>query len=258
MLSQSGFVQACEFSGTNEDAGKHDAVEAPSVGVAQRRVIAAEQIQTVGQSVFRGMAEGVVGAAGDHAGEQEMREEAVPGDLAEADDDADSGKRADLRGQVDRAITNLLGRGLVAGRSATDDGGDPTVAQAEAVVAGDGAGFAGEAELVKDRVHEVAGAVSGEGTPGTVGAVGAGSEAEDEDAGAWIAEAGDGSCPVFVVLVGATAGRADAGAIVAQAGTEFACGDGGADAVEIGCGSWKLAEGLEGLRQWNLVRAKGK
>jgi hypothetical protein len=35
------------------------------------------------------------------------------------------------------------------------------VAQAEAVVAGDGAGFAGEAELVKHRIHEVAGAVSG-------------------------------------------------------------------------------------------------
>ena len=61
----------------------------------------------------------------------------------------------------------------------------------EAVVAVDRAWFAGEAELVQDGVHEVAGAVAGEGAAGAVGSVSAGGEAKNEDAGTGIAEAGN-------------------------------------------------------------------
>ena len=78
----------------------------------------------------------------------------------------------------------------------------------QTVVGGDGAGFGGESEVVEDRVHEVAGAVAGEGTAGAVGAVRSGGEAEDQDAGARIAEAGDGSSPVGLVDKGAAAGLA--------------------------------------------------
>jgi hypothetical protein len=99
------------------------------------------------------------------------------------------------------------------------------MAEAQAVVAGDGAGLAGEAKLVQDGIHEVAGAVAGEGAAGAVGAVGPGGEAEDEDAGARIAEAGDGAGPVGMVEEGAAARLADAGAVVAQAGTEIAGDD---------------------------------
>jgi hypothetical protein len=129
------------------------------------------------------------------------------------------------------------------------------VAQAEAVVAGDGAGFAGEAELVKHRIHEVAGAVSGERAAGSVCAVGAGSEAEYEDAGAGIAETRDRAGPVFMILIGAAAGVAYAGTVLAQAGTQFAGDDRVADAVQVRRGSWKLGESL---RQRNLgLRATG-
>ena len=79
----------------------------------------------------------------------------------------------------------------------------------------EGDGFAGEAELVEDGVHEVAGAVAGEGAAGAVGSVSSGGEAEDEDAGVGIAEARDGFGPVFLITVGFTAGFADATAIVA-------------------------------------------
>ena len=74
------------------------------------------------------------------------------------------------------------------------------MSQLEAVVAGDGAGFAGEAEFVEDGVHEVAGAVAGEGSAGAVGSVGAGGEAEDEDSGAGVAKARNGAGPVGLVL----------------------------------------------------------
>jgi len=59
---------------------------------------------------------------------------------------------------------------------------------------------------VEDGVHEVAGAIARERAAGTVGSMGSGSQAEDEDAGARVAEAGNGAGPVDLVDVGATAG----------------------------------------------------
>ena len=164
-------------------------------------------------------------AGGDGSGVQKVRQEAVPGDLAEADDDADAGEGGDLVGEMVAAVADLLGEGLVTGRGAADDGGDPGVAKLEAVVAIGGAGLAGEAELVKDGVHEVAGAVSGEGAAGAVGAVGAGGESKDQDAGARISEAGDGARPVGLVDVGAAAGFADGGAVGAEPWAALAVDD---------------------------------
>jgi hypothetical protein len=100
------------------------------------------------------------------------------------------------------------------------------VAEFEAVVAVDGMRLAGEAELVQDGVHEVAGAVAGEGAAGAVGSVGAGGEAKDEDAGAGVSEAGNGAGPVGLVLVGAAFGLAYVATVVAEAGTKLAGGDG--------------------------------
>ncbi len=172
----------------------------------------------MGRLVLGSVGETVVRFAGDDAGFEEEGEVAVEGDLAEADDDADAGEGLDLGGEMRGAVADLLGEGLVAGRGTADDGGDPGVAELEAVVAVDGARFAGEAELVEDGIHEVAGAVAGEGSAGAVGSVGSRGESEDEDSGAGIAEAGDGAGPVGLVLVGAAFGFADATAVSREGG----------------------------------------
>ncbi len=52
-------------------------------------------------------------------------------------------------------------------------------------------------------IHEVARSVSGEGAPGAIGAVGAGSESEHQDARLGIAETGNGLAPVLAVAVSA-------------------------------------------------------
>jgi hypothetical protein len=171
-------------------------------------------------------------------------EEAVPGDLAEADDDADAGQCVNLGGEMDRAVANLLRRGLVSGRCAADYRCYPTVAKREAVVAGDGAGLIGKAEFMEDWVHEVAGAIAGEWSAGAVGAVGAGGEAEDEDAGAGVTKAGDRARPVFVILVSAATGLTDMGAVLAQPGAKLAGDDRVADAVQTRRVSWKLGQSL--------------
>jgi hypothetical protein len=226
--------EAGELSRTHEDAGKHDSVEAARVGVAQRRVIAAEESQAVGESVLGTVTKGVVGAAIDLAAQQEVGKEAVPSDFAQADDYPDLAQRFDLGGEMSGAVPNLLGGWLVSGWGAADDGGDPGMAEAQAVVAGYGVWLSREAELVEYGIHEVAGAVAGEGPAGAVGSMSTGREAENQDAGLGVSEARDGPGPVGMVDIGAAASFADASAVFAESWAELATGDGLADAHQIG------------------------
>lgn len=204
-----------EFHGTEKDVREHRTIEATGVGVAEGGVVAAEQGKAVGEEIFSAVGEGEGGATLDDSLPEEMGEVAVPGDLAEADDDADFGECSDFIGEMRGAVADLLRGGLVAGRGAADDGADPELAELEAVVAADGDGFGGEAELVEDGIHEVSGTVAGERAAGAVGSVGAGGEAEDEDAGVAVAESGNGPCPVLLITVGFTASLADSTAVVA-------------------------------------------
>ena len=106
------------------------------------------------------------------------------------------------------------------------------MAELETIVAGDGAGLTGEAKLVEDGIHEVAGAIASKGTTGAIRSVSTRSQAEDENAGAGVAEARNGARPVGLVLVGTAFRFADAAAVVAQAGTTFTANDGIANLLE--------------------------
>ena len=188
-------------------------------------MVRGEKVKAVGENVIRSVGEAVGGFARDDTGVQKMREVAIEGYLSKTDDDADARERLDFAGEMDGAVANLLRLGLVAGRGAADDGGDPGVTKFEAVVAVDGAGLAGQTELVQDGVHEIARAVAGEGPAGAIGSVGAWREAQDEDSGARITEAGNGTRPVGLVQVGATFGLADALTVFAQTRAEVAGDD---------------------------------
>jgi hypothetical protein len=183
-------------------------------------------METVGKLVLGSVSETVFGFAVDHAGLEQIGEVTVKGDLPQADDDTDALQGLDLGGEMRGAVAEFLRRGFVARRSAANDRGDPGVAQFETVIAGDRAPLAGEAEVVEDGIHEVAGAVSGEGTAGAVGSVSAGSEAEDEDTRAGVAEAGNGPSPVGLVLIGATFGLRDTSAVDTETGAALAVDDG--------------------------------
>jgi hypothetical protein len=89
---------------------------------------------------------------------------------------------------------------------------------------------------VQDGIHEVAGAVAGEGAAGAVGSVSAGGEAENEDTGAWIAEARNGAGPVGLVDVGAPFGLTYVAAVSTKTGAAFT-------------GNYGLVNLLEGLRR---------
>lgn len=99
------------------------------------------------------------------------------------------------------------------------------MAKFEAVVCRDGARFVRQAEIVQNRVHEVAGAVAGEDAPGTIRAVRSGGKSQDKDAGAWIAKARHGTRPVGLIKVGTASNLADALAVASQPRTTLAGND---------------------------------
>jgi hypothetical protein len=145
----------------------------------------------------------------------------IKGDLSKTDNDADTWQRLDLSSEVRGAVTNLLWLGFVARWSTADDGGDPGMAEFEAVVAVDGAGFVRETKFMQNGIHEVAGAIASERAASTVGSMGAGGQAEDENAGAR-----NRTRPVSLVQVGTALRFADTTTVVAKTGTAFTGDDG--------------------------------
>ena len=229
-----GSRDSAQFQSMQKDTREHRTIETAGIRIAKGWVIAAEEGNAVGQMVFSTVREGECGATLDDSLPEEMCEVAVPGDFSEADDDANFGEGGDLCAEVGGAVTNLLWGGLVAGWSATDDGANPELAELEAIVSADGDGLAGQPELVQDGIHEVAGAVAGEGAAGAVGTVGSGGEAEDEDAGVGVAETRNGFGPVLLVAVGLAAVFADGAAVVDEPGAAGAGGDALLSGIENG------------------------
>ena len=189
-------------------------------------------MQTVWKKVICSVAEAIGRFACDDTGEQKMREIPVEGDLSKTDDDANTRQGLDLSGEMGGTVAYLLRLRFIVGRRTADNGGDPGVAQLEAVVAVDGAGLAGQTELVQYRIHEVAGAVAGERASGAVRSVRARSEAKNEDAGARITETGNGARPVSLVDVSTAFSLSNALAVLAQPRTEIAGDDRFADLLQ--------------------------
>jgi hypothetical protein len=176
-------------------------------------VIGGEEMEAVREEILGSVSETILRFARDDAGLEQVGEIAVEGDLSETDDDADAWQGLDLSGEVRGAVAEFQRKRLVAGWGAANDRGYPRVTELEAVVAGDGQRSGGEAEFVEDGVHEVPGAVAGKGTASAIGSVGTGGETEDEDAGARVSKARNGTAPVGLVLIGATFGLGDAAAV---------------------------------------------
>ncbi len=189
-------------------------------------MIAGEKVQAVGQDVLGTMGEPVGGFLLNEASLQKIGQIAVEGDLSQTDNDPDAREGFYLPGEVSGAVTNLLRRGFIAGRGTSDNRGDPGMTKFETVVARGAGRLAGESQFVEDRVHEVARAVAGEGAACAIGSVGAWGQTEDEDASARVAEAGDGTSPIGLILVGAAFGLSYPAAILPETGTELAANDG--------------------------------
>src|SRR5262249_13149006 len=126
---------------------------------------------------------------------------------------------------------------------AANGGGNVSVEQAEAVVAMSGIRPGGKARLVQHGIEEVAGAVTGKGAAGAVGSVGAGSEAEDQQASVRIAEAGNRPGPVIPLEIGAALFLPDLSAVGDEARAAGAGDNLRVQAEQFGAGSGILRNG---------------
>ena len=134
-------------------------------------MVAAEQMFPIRQQVIRSVGKAKDRFSLDQALGEKVGKVTVKGDFAETDDDAEMLEMVNFRGEVRGTVANLLRGGFIAGRRAADNRGDPGVAQLQTIVARCALRLIGEAGLVKDGIHEVAGAISGKRPSSTVGSM---------------------------------------------------------------------------------------
>ena len=125
----------------------------------------------------------------------------VPSEGAEADHDPGV-EQLELAGGVGEAGVALRRGGPILRRGAADGGRDPEPFDAEAVFAMARDGPVRQTCAVEGGEEKVARAVAGEEASGPVGAVGGGSETQDDDLRLGVAEAGYGTAPVRLARVG--------------------------------------------------------
>jgi len=88
----------------------------------------------------------------------------------------------------------------------------------------------------------MAGAVSGKGAAGAIGAVSARGEAEDEHSGGWVSERRNGAGPVGLIEVGAALDAANFCTVGAKALAAVAGCNSGEEVFELGGHSWRINE----------------
>ena len=153
----------------------------------------------------------------------------VPRKLAEAEHGRDLRQGVPLRKQMGLTARELFWRRFVVGRCAPDGGGDEGIAQLESVRDVSRDGFVGKPAGVHRRQQKIAratDAIAGEHASCSVGAVGGRRQADDQEAGVGIAEAGDGAPPVDLVSEGSTLLEGDALTVTPQSRTPLARDDG--------------------------------
>lgn len=98
-------------------------------------MIAGHEPSIAGDWIFDCVSEDQLAAAFDLPGADEVRNDAIEGNLAEADDDAQIFERCDLFVEEGSAVGNLIGERLVSGRRAADYCGDPRILEGHPVFA---------------------------------------------------------------------------------------------------------------------------
>jgi hypothetical protein len=173
-------------------------------------------MQAVGQQIVRTMREFEGRFPLDDSMGEEVSEVAIKCNLSQTDDDAEVLEVSDLGIEMRRAVANLLRGGFVSRRRTANYGGDPCLPEFEAIFAAGCLRLIGKAGLVEDRIHKVTRTVACEGSAGPVGAVSAGSQAQDENSGPRIAEARNRACPVGLIPIGPAFGLPNSLAVGAK------------------------------------------
>lgn len=198
-------------------------------------------------------------AGGQHLLALQVIQIGIESDFAQGDDDIYFAQSSDFPIEKRRAVGKFLRHGLVRRWSTAHGGRNIKVLQLETVVAISGVGLVGKSGFIQHGIHEFAGCVAGEGTPGAVGAVSAGGESHDQHARIGIAEAGDWLTPILAIEISAAFHACDLLAIfdqarTARAGDNFAIKNGEPVRLSLGISRWLLARGLRrGVHRYDFT-----
>jgi hypothetical protein len=209
--------RAGQFTGAPEHVEQHFFSQFASGGVLLAGVVARQQDWLAGRdAVFALVAKREGRAAGDNSSRFHDSEISIERNLAQGDHHLHAMQGIDLALQKRPAVAQLLGQRLVAGRRAACGGGDVRRMQRQAISARDAGWLRGEAGAVQHAVEPVARFIASEHTARTVRSMGAGGEAQNENARPGVAEARHRLAPIFPVEVGAALDGCDVRAVVAQ------------------------------------------
>ena len=190
----------------HKDLTKHCSIQPPCICIAQGRMIAGQQMGSVRERIVCSMNKSELRFAGDDAALQQIRQVAVKCDPAETNDHTNSPKRFNLLSKMIGTTADLHRSGLVPGRSAAHDRGNPRVTKLQAVIARGPLGLIGKTNIVQHRVHEVSRSVAGERAASSIRSVSPGSQPKNQNTGTRIAKSRNRPRPINLVLISATLG----------------------------------------------------
>ena len=144
-----------QFPRAPEDVQKHGFCQFPCVCILQGWMIAGQQPAVAEQFVLRAMPELQFAALFDLARADEVGDESIKGDLAQADHYTQAAQSGDLFIEKWSAVDQFFGQRFVARGSTAGHARDPDVGELHAVIAGGCRGLGCETGLVKDRIEEV-------------------------------------------------------------------------------------------------------
>lgn len=182
-------------------------------------------MQAIGQDIHHPVPKDKLRPLYDHCGSDEKSEVPVPGDLAKTNHDAQAGQSSDLRREMLRTIANLFRRWFITGWGAPHHAPNPGLLKLQSIPAVGGSCLTCQAKFIQYREEEIARTIAGEHSTCPIRPVGSGSKTKQQDLCVGIAKAGNWSCPVIFVEVGAPLLQSDFFAIAAKSGAAIASDD---------------------------------
>src|SRR3989338_11193151 len=169
-------------------------------GVLLAWMIRGEEPEACGEMNFESVRERRAGPGNRYAAISENPECRVEPSLAEADNDAHIVEKVEFQMEIGSAVVEFFGRRCVCRRRAATGCRDETAAKRQSIVTLRGSRHVGKPEPMEGLIKPVAASVAGKHASRAICSVCCRSQAYEEKPCMVVAEPGDGSSPILLIL----------------------------------------------------------
>lgn len=201
-LSPAPYLRFCERKRPRalENRVEHRFGEAFGESVLLARMVGAEQNEFIGDLDFGAVTEfGPRFELGKSNGAKRV-ESGVESDFAKANHDAEPRQKLQFAVQIGAAVEQFGGERFVVGRRAVRGGGDVAVDQFQTIVFEKRGGLAAKSGFEHRAKQPIATSITGEHSPGAVGAVRGGRQTNDEKTRVLLSKRRHSPAPITLVL----------------------------------------------------------